>query len=197
MIRFLQSPWFVALIGCLLYLGVTAAVLNSSTFAGVKFTQPGTSAEDDPSWKFRNPEMNQWLAQIKEQKDALAAREQQLNEWQTRLDAERQEINTVTQTVAQLQADFDKNVIRFKGSQTDNVKHQAKLISAMSPDSAVVVLDQMPDADAVRILYVMKPDEASAVLDAMSKAGGDKTKHAAVLMEKLHQVLPQPTPTNP
>lgn len=195
MIRVLQSSWFAALAGCVLYLVVTALALNASTFAGAKFVQPsGTSAEDDPSWKFRNPEFNQWLSQIKDEKDALAARELRLNEWQTRLEAERQEITVVTQTVAQLQADFDRNVIRFKEAEIDNIKHQAKLISAMSPEGAATVLDQMADDDAVRILFIMKADAASAVLDILGKTGKDRARHAAVLTAKLHQVVPPATP---
>jgi flagellar motility protein MotE (MotC chaperone) len=198
MIRFLQSAWFVALTGCLLYLAVTAAVLNSSTFKGAQFIKPDYSAEDDPSWKFRNPEFNEWLAQIKNEKDSLALRDQQLKEWQARLDAELQEVSTVTQTVAQLQSDFDKNVIRFKDAQADNEKHQAKLLSAMSPEGAIALLNQMPDNDAVRILFLMKADVASQILDTMSKMDEAQAKRAAMLTEKLRQVLPpETTATNP
>jgi flagellar motility protein MotE (MotC chaperone) len=167
--------------------------LNPSKFAGVQFANPDFSAEDDPSWKFRNPEFNQWVAQIKSEKESLDTREQHLNELQTRLNAEMQEISTVTQTVAQLQENFDQNVVRFKAQETDNVKHQAKLIAAMSPEGAVAMLTEMPDDDAVKILFTMKTDEASLILDALSKTGQPQAKRAAQLTERLHQVLP-PTP---
>jgi flagellar motility protein MotE (MotC chaperone) len=196
MIRIIQSSWFVAIIGCALYLAVTVVVLNPSKFAGAKFASPDFSAEDDPSWKFRNPEFNQWVSQIKSEKEKLDLREQNLNELETRLNAELQEISTVTQTVAQLQESFDKNVIRFKAQETDNIKHQAKLISAMSPEGATAMLGQMPDEDAVRILFTMKTDEASLILDAMSKKGDDQAKRAAQLTQRLHQVLsPEPAAT--
>lgn len=186
----------MALAGCLLYLAVTAAVLNSSTFKGAQFIKSEYSADDDPSWKFRNPEFNEWLAQIKSEKDSLASRQQQLKEWQTRLDAELQEVSAVTQTVAQLQANFDKNVIRFKDAQADNEKHQAKLLSAMSPEGAIAMLDQMPDNDVVRILFLMKADVASQILDTMSKMSNAQAKRAALLTEKLRQVLPPVTTAN-
>jgi flagellar motility protein MotE (MotC chaperone) len=195
MIKILQSSWFVALVGGLLYLGTTVAVLKPAKFAGALFANPDYSADDDPSWRFRNPEFNQWIAQIRSEKDALDQREQHLNELQTRLNAEIQEVSAATQTVYQLQEDFDQNVIRFKAQETDNVKHQAKLIAAMSPEGALAMLSQMSDDAAVRILFTMKTDEASAILDAMSKKDDAQAKRAAQLTERLHQVLLPAPPT--
>lgn len=195
MIRILQSGWFAALVGCFLYLAITVFVLSPSKFAGAQFIKPDYSADDDPSWRFRNPEFNQWVSQIQNEKAHLDLREQQLDEWQTRINTELQEMSLVTQTVVQLQSTFDKDVIRFKAQETDNVKHQAKLIAAMSPDGAVSMFGQMSDDDVVRILYVMKPDEASLILDTLSKTG--EAKRAALLTERLHQVLPEEAPANP
>jgi flagellar motility protein MotE (MotC chaperone) len=192
MIRVLQSGWFAALIGCVLYLVITMFVLSPAKFAGAQFIKPDYSADDDPSWRFRNPEINEWISQIQNEKSRLDLREQQLNELQTRLNAELQEMSVVTQTVSQLQSDFDRNVVRFKAQETDNVKHQAKLIAAMSPEGAVSMFGQMSDEDVVRILFVMKPDEASAILDTLSKSG--EAKRAALLTERLHQVLPDAAP---
>jgi len=193
MIRTLQSSWLTALLGCLLYLGTTLALVQPDKFAAARRVPSNRSAVDDPSWKFKNPEFDQWIAQMKDEKEALALREQQLSEWQTRLDAEHQEISTVTQTVARLQSDFDKNVIRFRAQETDNVKRQAKLIAAMSPAGAVAMFNEMADDDAVRILFTMKTDEASAILDTMSKMGKPEARRAAVLTGRLHQVLPLAT----
>lgn len=195
MMRILQSGWFAALLGGVLYLATTVFVLSPSKFAGALLVQPDYSAEDDPSWRFRNPEFNQWVSQIQNEKDQLATREQQLDEWQARLNLELQEMSLVTQTVGNLQSNFDQNVIRFKAQESDNVKHQAKLIAAMSPEGAVNMMSQMSEDDDVRILFTMKPDEASLILDTLSKMGPDQAKEAALLTERLHQVLPEPTPT--
>jgi flagellar motility protein MotE (MotC chaperone) len=194
MIRILQSSWFVAITGGLVYLATTVVVLNPSKFAGVPISNPDYSADDDPSWKFRNPEFNQWVAQIKSEKEKLDLREQHLNELQTRLNVELQEVSTVTQTVAQLQQSFDQNVVRFKAQETDNIKRQAKLMAAMSPEGAVAMLNEMPDDDVVRILFTMKTDQASLLLDALSKQGQPGAKRAAQLTQRLQQVLAPPTP---
>jgi len=193
MIRILQSTWLTALLGCLLYLGTTLALVRPDKFSGARLVPSELSATDDPSWKFKNPEIDQWVAQIKAEKEALASREQQLAEWQSRLDSERQEISTVTQTVSRLQLDFDRNVIRFEAQETDNVKHQAKLIAAMSPAGAASMFNEMPDDDVVRILFIMKTDEASLILDTMSKLGKPEARRAATLTAHLHQVLPLST----
>jgi len=191
MTRIFQSSWFAVLLGGGLYLAATVLVLQPSKFAGLRpAASSDRSADDDPSWRFRNPEFNQWVAQIKEEKDALALREQHLTELQNRLTAERQEIMTVTQTVAQLQSEFDRNVIRFSAQATENVRRQAKLIAAMSPAGAAAMIAEMPDDDVVRILFTMKIDEASAILDTLSTRSKDDARRAAMLTVRLHQVLP-------
>jgi flagellar motility protein MotE (MotC chaperone) len=197
MTRTLQSPWLVALVGGLLYLGTTLAILRPAQFAGVRLAaEPcDRSADDDPSWRFRNPEFNQWVAQIKDEKDALALRAQQLTELQLRLNVERQEFSTVMRTVSQMQTNFDKNVIRFKAQETENVKRQAKLIAGMSPEGSAAMIKEMSDADVVRIVFTMKPDQASLLLDTLSKLGPTEAKRAAMLTVQLHQVLPMATNT--
>ena len=130
---------------------------------------------------------------MKEEKDTLALREQQLNELQTRLASEQQEISTVTQTVAQLQANFDRDVVAFGAQEMENVKRQARLIAAMSPEGAAALLKQMPDDDVVRLLFILKADVASAILDTMSKQGEAAAKRAADLTVRLRQILPPAT----
>jgi flagellar motility protein MotE (MotC chaperone) len=197
MIRVLQSPWFAAALGCLLYLATTAAVLKPSKFAAFKPPEPDYSAEDDPSWKFRNPEMDQWLAQIKSERDKLDLREEHLDELQTRLNSEMQELSDATQTVSQLQLNFNRSVISFSAQEIQNIKHQAKLMSEMSPQGAIDLLEQMPDDDAVRILYTMKDDVASPILETWSKSGTAEAKRAADLTEKLRQISTAPPAAPP
>ncbi len=190
MSRLLQSSWFVALTGCLLYLATTGALLRPKDFAGARTEQTVShSPNDDPSWKFRNPEFEQWVQEIKSEKELLATREQQLRELQTRLEAEHQEILTLTQTVYGLQQSFDQGVVRFKEQEADNLKRQTKVVAGMSPEGAAAMLSQMPDDQIVRILYSLKPDQASPILDTMSKLGPIEAKRAADLAQRLTKVV--------
>ena len=153
-------------------------------------------AEDDPSWKFHNPDIDQWVSQMKDEREALAVREQNLKEWEARLTAESREISAVTQAVSRTQAEFDKRVLQFTDQQKDNVKKQLKVIADMTPDGAVAMLNEMPDDEVARMLYSMKADVSGAILDAMSKPGGALAKRAAVLTERIKDILPTPATNN-
>jgi flagellar motility protein MotE (MotC chaperone) len=182
-------------IGGALFLATTAALLKPAKFQGAvaETVAAARSGGNEPSWKFRNPEMDQWIEEIKQEKEALNAREQQLKDLETRLNAERQEISAATQTVYQLQTDFDKNVVRFNAQDGDNLKRQAKLLSAMSPEGAAATLGEMPDDDIVRILFTMKADDASLALDTLSKSGKDQAKRAAAIIERMRRAIPPNT----
>jgi len=193
MVRLLKSTWLAALIGGVLYLGTTFALIKPGMFQQSMTAQAreNRSAEDDPSWRFKNPEMDQWLVEIKHEKDALALREQQVTELESRVQTERQELSIVTQSMSQLQAEFDKKVIQYKSQEADNFKRQAKLMAAMSPDTAAGMLNEMSDTDAVKLLFIMKNDQVSELLEIMSKTGKEGSKRAATLTERMRQVLPQ------
>lgn len=195
--RILQSPVTVGVLACLLFfltMFVTLRALPLGTVSPI--TKAPRMAEDDPSWKFRNPEIDQWVSQIKSERDALAVREQQLKEWEARLAAESREIAAVTQAVTHSQEDFDKRVLVFTNQQKDNVKKQLKVVVDMSPDGAAAVLNQMPDDEAAQMLYSMKADVSSAILDAMSKPGGAAAKRAKELIERIKDILPASATNN-
>ena len=190
--RLLQSSWLISLTACIVYLATTAMVLSSVKFEGIaagevadKFA-PG----DDPSWKFRNPEFQQWVEDLRHEKTLAEGRTAQLNELETRLQAERQELSIVTQGVAQMQADFEKNVIRLKEQEVKNLKRQAKAVADMSPEAAVAMLDQMADDDVARLFSVMKNDQVTLLLETLSKMGKTQTKRAAVITERTRHLLP-------
>jgi flagellar motility protein MotE (MotC chaperone) len=174
------------------YLAVTAALLRPDRFQNVRLTPPSARPDrlDEPSWRYRNPEFDQWVQEIRSEKEALAVREQQLTDLQARLEAERQELNNVTQSIHRLQLEFDKNVVRIKDQELENLRRQARVMSGMSAEGAAGLLGQMPDDDAVRILYAMKTDEASVILDTYSKLGPNEARRAALITERMRRLLP-------
>lgn len=199
--KFLQSAWMISLVGSLVYLATTAAVLSSVKLEAeapvveeteLQKLQPG----DDPSWKFRNPEFEQWVQDLRQEKAALEVRKAQLTEWETRLLAERQEFSAVTQKVSQLQAEFEKNVVRLKEQEGRNLKRQAKAVAEMSPDTAAKMLDQMTDDDIVRLFSALKNDQVTLLLETLSKQGRGQTRRAAAITERMRHLLPDNS-TNP
>jgi flagellar motility protein MotE (MotC chaperone) len=180
-------------IGGVLFFGTVAALLKPSQLPAIEAAPaaaPKHIVSNEPSWKFQNPQMDQWIQEIQSEKKALDVREQQLKELETRLNAERQELSVVTQSVAQMQKDFDKNVIQINAQDGANLKRQAKMLSSMSPEGAAATLDQMSDNDVVRILFTMKADDASLVLDTLSKLGKVQAKRAATIIERMRNTLP-------
>jgi flagellar motility protein MotE (MotC chaperone) len=195
MLRLLKSSWTAPLVGGLLYLTTTAVLLCRFHFERpAEVVEAALPPNDDPSWKFRNPEFEQWVQELKQERESVAQRAQQLDELQKRLEAERAEILTVTQTVHQLQMEFDKSVVRIKEQELDNLKHQTKIVGAMSPEGAAALLNEMPEDQSVGVLFMLKPDAASVILDTLSKMGKTEAKRAAELTERIKLVLP-PGPT--
>lgn len=193
MIRLLQSSWMVALIGGLLYLGTTFLSFPSS--ATLRKSLPQAPDEvftrvAEPSWNFRNPDLEQMIRELKEEKNSLSAREQAVKELETRLRAEQAEFSAVTQLVARLQKEFDQNVLRLKESETTNLKRLAKTHAAMTPEGSANILKELTDEEVTKILVYLKADEAGPVLEALGRLGKDEAKRAALLSEKLRRTLP-------
>jgi flagellar motility protein MotE (MotC chaperone) len=191
MTKILQSGWFCALIGGLSYWGVTVAVWRTPVIPRSAF--PGVTEALKPSWEFSNPELDQLIADLRAQKAALAAREQQLNELAIRLKAEREEIGVVTQSVARLQAEFDRNVVRVKDEEVANLKKLAKMYAAMTPEGAANILKELPDDDMVRIFSFMKDSETAPILELLAGQGPEQAKRGARITERLRMSLARTT----
>ena len=80
-----------------------------------------------------------------------------------RLQAERSELNLVTQSVRQLQLDFDQNVLRISEEETANLKKLAKVYADMGPANAARVLEEMDDSSIIKIMVFMKDVETAAI----------------------------------
>jgi flagellar motility protein MotE (MotC chaperone) len=197
MVHLLKSPATVGIVACLTFFLTMFAVLRMLPLGTVTpAVKTPMIAEDDPSWKFHNPDIDQWVSQLKSERETLAVREQQLKEWETRLAAESREIAAVTQAVTRSQQEFDKRVLLFTDQQKDNVKKQLKVIAGMTPDGAAAMLNEMPDDEVARLLYAMKPDVSAAILDAMSKTGGAFARRAAALTDRIKDIVPASATNN-
>ena len=188
----LQSGWFRGITGCVLYLGVTGFLLRPANL--LNGTHPATVAarsnEKSPSWEFSNPELDRLTTELKKEKEALGTKEQQLNELAARLEAERAEINIVTQTVHRLQREFDRNVVRIPEQETANLKKLGKTYATMSPEGAATIFKQMEDDQVVKILVFMKEGETAPVLESFARLGEAEAKRAAVISERLRTSIP-------
>jgi flagellar motility protein MotE (MotC chaperone) len=186
MTKILTSSWMTLPVSAIVYLAATFAFWKTPVApVDNDAANPASGAQAASFWEFKNPEADQLIGELKTEKKSLDKREQDLNDLAVRLDAERSEISLVTQKVQQMQAEFDKNVLRVQDEETANLKKLAKVYSAMTPDSAANILADLDDTSVAKILVFMKEADTAAVLDAFAKKGAPEAKRAAGLSERL------------
>jgi flagellar motility protein MotE (MotC chaperone) len=188
MIKLLTSNWMAALFGAVVYLLSTVAFWKAPTRppnAGSAEQAASAARHTGASWEFTNPEADQLIAELKVEKKSLEKKEQQLNDLALRLAAEHAELNQATQSVHQLQVDFDKNVVRVQEEETANLKKLAKVYSDMTPESAANIFTEMDDPSIIKIMVFMKEGETAAILESLSKRGAPDAKRVASLSESL------------
>jgi len=191
MIKLLTSNWMTAGVGAVVYL--TSTVLFWQTPKPPPTPKTDASAQMvGPSWEFSNPEADQLVNELKEERKAVAERQQQLNEMAARLDAERAELSQATQSVRLLQNDFDKSVIRVQTDEASNLKKLAKVYAEMDPEMAANVLAEMDDTAIIKIMVFLKDDETAAILESLAKKGQPQAHRAAEISDRLRLASNRP-----
>ncbi len=195
----LQSPWVAAVLGVLAYTATTALFLRpekiiSGNHVPAALLAPETD-ELVPSWAFKNPEVDQLVSELRTEREAVRLKEKELQEFAARLAAERQEINTVTQRIATLQADIDRTFVRIREDESLNLKRLAKVYGAMTPEAASKIMVEFEDEAAVKIFAFMKEAETAPILENISKSGSAAAHRVALISDRL-RLLTSPAPTD-
>ncbi len=201
-------PLIGSLIGGLLYLAVTAALI----LKGYKPPAPppakvakavekdgvsgaplaGKTADEingtTQSWNYYNEDIEFLITYLKDTSNSFRIRQKDLDELGQRLAAERAELASVTQLVARLRDDIDKQVIRIQDDEIINVKRLAKTYAGMDPSSAAKVFAELDEKLVVKVMSQMKDDQNAAILDALAKTNAQGAKLAAALSDKLRLV---------
>ncbi len=193
--KLFRSTWFAFGAGMVVFWATLALLWRPQPFPQAQAREAAAGAVGSPkaSWNFFNPEIDQLIAELKEQREALAKREKELNDLALRLQNERDEINTVTQRVHELQVTFDRNVLRLKDEETTNLKRLAKIYSSMTPEGATVILNELEDDNLTKILMEMKESEAAPILENLAQRGPAEAKRAAVISDRMRMFLREPS----
>ena len=199
----LQSKLFAAILGALMFLLTTAFLIPQ----GVGKIEPkeGDAAVDPvrpaqtrgPSWNFFNPEMDQIIAELKMEKETMAAKEKALSDLETRLKADRAELDEATKRITKIQDQVNRDMFRIKDDEAANLKKLGKMYTSMEPASAAKILKELDDAVVVKILTLMKDADSGVILDAFSRLGEPETKRAAKISENLRLAIAQKTAPKP
>ena len=140
-------------------------------------------------WTETNPEVDLLLEELKREKVALDKKRELLAQLETRLVAERAEINTITQRVHQMQVEFDSHVVRVNEEETANLKKLAKVYANMTPEGASMILHELDDASIVKIFMFMKETESAPLLEALAQMGDLQAKRAAGISEQIRRSI--------
>jgi flagellar motility protein MotE (MotC chaperone) len=191
--KFLQSPFFAAILGGILFL-LTSAFLTTQGIATATHGDEGAATAahaitKGPSWNFFNPELDQIIADLKSERDALTTREKQLNELATRLKAERAELDEALKGIKKIQQQVDRDLFRIKEDEAGNLKKLAKMYSTMEPASAAKILRELDDIIVVKILTLVKEPETALILESLSRMGEAETRRVAAISENLRSAI--------
>lgn len=192
MTRWLQSPWTATSLGSVAFMATLLAAWRPHAHPPPDLPPETISRNAGASWTFQNPEMDLLMEELKKEKEAMAAKEKDLNELAARLDTERSELYQLTQTVQQVQVEFDQNVTRVRTQETTNLKKLAKVYAAMTPEGAAAVFKAMDDASVVKVMVFMKEAETGPVLEVMAHQGGADAKRVAGISERLRLACAEP-----
>ena len=94
----------------------------------------------------------------------------------------------MTQSVARLRDDIDRQVIRIQEDEVVNVKRLAKTYAGMEPTSVAKIVAELDEKLVVKIMSQMKDDQMGAILDALAKTDARSARLAANLSDKLRLV---------
>jgi flagellar motility protein MotE (MotC chaperone) len=207
-VKSIAIPLVGSLIGALLYLAVTAVLI----LKGYKPPAPppakvatveelvaihgaplaGKHADElngtTPSWKYYNTDVEFLIEYLKQTSNSFRIRQKDLDELGQRLTAERAELASVTQSVARLRDDIDRQVIRIQDDEAINLKRLAKTYAGMEPSSVAKVFVELDEKLVVKVMSQMKDDQNASILDALAKTNAQGAKLAAALSDKLRLV---------
>lgn len=184
MTKLINSKWMMLPVSAIIYLTATFAFWKVPALPPRVKSGPPMNVKG-PSWEFHNPEADQLISELRDEKNNLAKRKQELDELATRMQAEREELNEARQKVELLQTNFDKSVLRVQEEETANLKKLAKVYSAMSADNVATIFADLDDITVAKILVFTKEAETAAILEALAKKGDAEAKRAAALSERL------------
>ena len=185
--RFLQGPLTSITLGGMAFLLTMAALLKNVIEARPVSVPVAPGSLPEKFWTETNPEVDLLLEELRREKEAMDKKRELLLQLETRLAAERAEINTITQRVQQMQIEFDSHVVRVKEAETANLKKLARVYANMTPEGASLILDELDDMSIVKIFMFMKETESAPLLEALAQKGELQAKRAAAISEQIRR----------
>ena len=89
-----------------------------------------------------------------------------MDQRETRLVAERQDLDRVRSEIEKMRGEIDERAIAIKADEQKTLKSLAKTYSNLTATAAVAIIREMDDTTLVKILYLMKPEDVGKIFRA-------------------------------
>jgi flagellar motility protein MotE (MotC chaperone) len=181
----LAAPWFLAVVGFVINMICTVVMLNSAVS---KLPKPDFTPAPDPVevaaaevkaaeaaapppqlWSFKTNAVDELITELKKEREAIIEEQKDLAAMSSQVTAERQEVEKVKEEIMRLRKDFEARIVEVAQHETENLKNLAQTYTAMLPAGAAVILREIDEDAAVKILSQMKPKSAALVLGEMAR----------------------------
>jgi flagellar motility protein MotE (MotC chaperone) len=148
-------------------------------------------------WDFWTVEMEGLSTELKEEREVLRKKSDAMDQRETRLVAERQDLDRVRTEIEGMRREIDERAIAIKADERTNLKSLAKTYSTLTPLAAVAIVREMDDTTLVKILYLMKPDDVGHIFEQMAitpTPDGTLAHRAALLSDRIRLMRSSPSP---
>lgn len=194
----LSNPIVIIVLGLVFGVGTTLGVLMQASAkllagAAAMAAQHVTHSGKEPErhWDFWTIEMENLANDLKEERTLLKQRSEQLDQRESRIQLEMQELEKTRKQIESMRGAIDQRLAEVTAGEATNLKKLAQTYSTLTPKAAVTIFREMDDATVVKLLALMKPDVVGAIFEEISKqsaADPALAKRAAQLSERLRLV---------
>ena len=193
MTRLLSAPWFLAVLALLIMVGTQFAAFKLYWDELFPTKQDILVIKrEDPSplhWSFSSDEIIRMKDELKKRLASVEKRENELAEFEARLEADRIEVESIKESVEVMRDSLMDDIVRLEEGESRNLKNLAKTYSGLEPAAAVNIFNELDDDTVVKILFFMKPDTVGSILQEMATQPGDGDRGLVKRAAKLSDML--------
>lgn len=190
--KMLASPWVLALLGGVMSIVTTVALLVPAV-SGIAPPSPVHEEEIELPprlWNFKTEAMDGLFKELAAEREKLVTEQKNAAAIQAQTAAEAAELEKKRIEIKALRDEIEQRVVEIEAQEVKNLKTLAQTYSVMNPAAAVAILREMDENSAVKILATMKVDRVGPILGEMAKSAdraGEETmaRRAARISDKL------------
>tara|TARA_R110002050_G_scaffold160548_1_gene289922 strand:- start:261 stop:866 length:606 start_codon:yes stop_codon:yes gene_type:complete len=144
-------------------------------------------------WDFWTVELESLSRELTEKREALAARESELDHREQLLADERTEVEATRLQIETMRTQISSQILSVQQQEAKNLKTLAQTYSLLTPAAAIAIFEGLDDVMVTKLLSMMKPESVSAIFQELtsgSKASPERIKRAADLSQRLRLIVP-------